>query len=443
MYECADDILVKIKSAMTTQNGIFYRPPRLLVSGTEFNRRTSLIVKGAESARTVTFSSTVREAQDRAFAGYSRLRSVVLREGLETFGGTRRSRDSVFRGSGLAGVRLPSTLKTLGDHAFAGCARLKNVLFPAGLERIGIGCFSETGLERFRAPPGLKVIDGSAFSKCQNLRRVTLNEGFLTLGSNHAYDEGVFKECGIEGITLPKTLELVGSLTFSDCDNLRVIHVEDNCNVGLTEVEIPASARVGPPPETMVGHVHVWNLRCVRHVMIPEGAARIGSCWFWDCAIESFEVPANTVEIGTYAFYNCKKLRKVVFEKARTTSAGTGDRISFGESMLKMICRGAFYGCSGLGTIRFPDGLEEIGPCAFQSSGLENVRTPQSVRVIHQGAFYECKALKTVVLNEGLEVLGTDERTSEGKSLPGVFQESALGSVVLPSTLKRIASAAF
>lgn len=41
------------------------------------------------------------------------------------------------------------------------------------------------------------------------------------------------------------------------------------------------------------------------------------------------------------------------------------------------------------------------------------------------------------MLNEGLEVLGVDEYLS-GDELPGVFQHSALESVKLPSTLKRI-----
>ena len=41
-------------------------------------------------------------------------------------------------------------------------------------------------------------------------------------------------------------------------------------------------------------------------------------------------------------------------------------------------------------------------------------------------------------LNEGLEVLGTDEYGDDGKMYSGVFKESAIESVELPSTLKRI-----
>lgn len=82
-----------------------------------------------------------------------------------------------------------------------------------------------------------------------------------------------------------------------------------------------------------------------------------------------------------------------------------------------------------------------------------------------QGAFYRCKHLRKATLNEGLETLGTDEfssanhdngncnrysnmreldisecaRMGEGyRAYHGVFQESALESIVFPSTLKTI-----
>ena len=44
---------------------------------------------------------------------------------------------------------------------------------------------------------------------------------------------------------------------------------------------------------------------------------------------------------------------------------------------------------------------------------------------------------------DGLEALGTDEYTSDGKWLYGVFEESAVEHVKLPSTLRRIEYDAF
>lgn len=68
---------------------------------------------------------------------------------------------------------------------------------------------------------------------------------------------------------------------------------------------------------------------------------------------------------------------------------------------------------------------------------------PVSLRIISQEAFYKCESLKTVTLNEGLTSLGTEEYEEDGKPWRGVFEESALESIELPSTLRRIEYDAF
>lgn len=47
------------------------------------------------------------------------------------------------------------------------------------------------------------------------------------------------------------------------------------------------------------------------------------------------------------------------------------------------------------------------------------------------------------MLNEGLQTLGTKEYEYDGKPLLGVFYSSAVESVVLPSTLRKIELCAF
>ena len=47
------------------------------------------------------------------------------------------------------------------------------------------------------------------------------------------------------------------------------------------------------------------------------------------------------------------------------------------------------------------------------------------------------------MLNEGLEVLGENKYAPNDRQCPGVFEESRLKDVKLPSTLKRIGYSAF
>ena len=93
--------------------------------------------------------------------------------------------------------------------------------------------------------------------------------------------------------------------------------------------------------------------------------------------------------------------------------------------------------------MEFSEGLKKVGFGAFSESGVECVNLPSSTKKIDTEAFAECKWLRSVRLNEGLETLGTNEYRENGTMCIGVFQESALESVSLPSTLKRIEYNAF
>ena len=66
------------------------------------------------------------------------------------------------------------------------------------------------------------------------------------------------------------------------------------------------------------------------------------------------------------------------------------------------------------------------------------------MRIIRQSAFYKCPNLRKAVLNEGLEALGTDEYPEDkSRRWPGVFEESSIEHVELPSTLRRVERCAF
>ena len=70
---------------------------------------------------------------------------------------------------------------------------------------------------------------------------------------------------------------------------------------------------VGPPTETMVRSLKLWDLRELKEVSIPSGAERIGNHWFYRCDIESVEIPASVKYIDACAFCNCESLKRVKF----------------------------------------------------------------------------------------------------------------------------------
>lgn len=121
-------------------------------------------------------------------------------------------------------MTIPASVKEIEVEAFYECTSLKEVAFAeeGQLKMIGKHSFYGSGLEEFIAPPGLKEIERGAFMNCKSLTNVVLNEGLTTLGEHDIYSDGysektcgVFQESGLEEITLPNTLTIIGRSAFA------------------------------------------------------------------------------------------------------------------------------------------------------------------------------------------------------------------------------------
>ena len=77
------------------------------------------------------------------------------------------------------------------------------------------------------------------------------------------------------------------------------------------------------------------------------------------------------------------------------------------------------------------EGLEVIPETCFWQSGLEEIKIPESVKVIERGAFSECKSLKTISLPPNLQTIGEF-----------CFQKSGLTNLTIPDSVKKIEKSA-
>lgn len=145
---------------------------------------------------------------------------------------------------------LPSSLKTLGQHAFYSCDSLHNVILPAGLTNIPNNCFygSENlnrvdindkptvidysafggcNLYEVFIPGNIETINSSAFASNPNMTSVTLSEGLKTL------DRNAFEYCtSLYSLTTPTTLRYMGEYCFYKCDSLHFVNLKE----GLEEI---------------------------------------------------------------------------------------------------------------------------------------------------------------------------------------------------------------
>lgn len=223
-------------------------------------------------------------------------------------GSDEQGDSGVFEESGVREVRFPSTLVEIGCAAFQSCERLKSVMLPDGLQRIGTNAFCGSGLEAVAFPPGLRSVGSGAFTIYTKLCSAELNEGLEELGDDgdELSDEyGVFQESGIEEVTLPKTLREAGPYAFADCEGLSTISVEEGCAACLYREGMPEMTIVQSLSATLTGDKRLLGLRGPAQVVIPDGAERVCNHWFWDSVVEEVLIPASVQEIGAQAFYGC------------------------------------------------------------------------------------------------------------------------------------------
>ena len=116
---------------------------------------------------------------------------------------------------------------------------------------------------------------------------------------------------------IPRTVKTISIDAFDKCKSLRVIRVEDGCDVSLSSTGVLNFAEVVFPQKTEVWGIPLQKLRTPKEVIFPGGTERIGSHWFWGSNIEGVTLPSDIRTIGTEAFYNCRKLRKLEFKKMR------------------------------------------------------------------------------------------------------------------------------
>ncbi len=255
------------------------------------------------------------------------------------------------------------------------------LVIPSCVEKIGSRAFFyNTAIEKVIIPEGVSIIEKDAFYGCKNLKQVVLPAGLIEIG------ESAFYGC-----------------------------------VNLTDIKIPDTVR-------KIDNYAFYNCKSLKNIQIPDSVLSIGySSFNWCTGLNEITIPANVNSIKGGAFANIKSVK-----------------VAPDNKYFKLDGYGALYDSNGTvilylppsfkGVYNIPDGVTEIGSCAFEAcKKMQNVRIPASVRKISFGAFKMCYDLKKIVIPEGVREIGQY----------AFMRCTALEDIKIPASMENIQSGAF
>ncbi len=266
-------------------------------------------------------------------------------------------------------VILPSSLTSVGPHAFSGCRNLERIEIPVSVRSIGESAFRGCShLNNVTLPERLTQMGTSAFQSCSAITRMFVPEGVKTLPSL------VFANCeNLRVLEIPSSVEKISTdiISFSGISDLRVYKGsagEDfaiNNNIPYTYLQQSSGDFIFQQIEG--GVQVVLYTGDMYDVVIPEEFSgdkviSISDILFQhNYFVRTITLPETITEISDYSFADMPELRSV----------------------------------------RLPDTVEKIGSGSFMNDPLlGDLSIPATVTEIAEDAFIGCPSL-IIVAEEG------------------------------------------
>ena len=335
---------------------------------------------------------------DFAFEGQSRLRQINLPDGLTNIG------LAAFSGcTELTGIEIPDGVKSIGSQAFYNNARLSEVVWSEdiALTTIGDMAFANCGsLTRFDVPENVSYLNGSAFFGANSLRTFGVsagNENFIARGGvlfDRPAATLVAYPAGLSGeYSLPDSVTQIGPYAFGyakltkiDLNSVQSIGRYAFAYSSLESLTIPDSVTFFDE------YAFAYNYY-LRDLTLGSGVDVISKYAFmYDFTLETLNIPANVQMIREWAFAY-SGIRQINF-------AEDGSLMQIGDNV--------FFQCD-VQSLAFPRSLMSVGGGAFaRNYGLQSVSFAEDGNLQYIGgeAFGYAYSLRQISLPESLLEIG-------------------------------------
>ena len=212
-------------------------------------------------------------------------------------------------------ISVMASGKTIEKCCFSGCKKVKEVMIPDGVTKIGecafYGCST---LTKIKLPAQLKEIGSSAFAWCKGLTTITIPDGVTTIG------DGAFRGCeSLIDITISDNVKSIGEEAGWGCKNLAdqtgLVIVNDILFDCISEEEVIHI----PDGVTTIGK-DAFTFSKAKSVILPESVTTIEKEAFCNVRLEKIWIPASVKKIRAKAFYS---LGRILPNLVIHTSAGS------------------------------------------------------------------------------------------------------------------------
>ena len=168
--------------------------------------------------------------------------SMSYKKGVLTIKGKGEMGDpiktTVYENKNIKRVVIKKGVTAIADFAFEGCKKLKEIILPSTLKKIGAYAFEECPIKNITIPKSVKSIEPGAFAG-SSIKSITIPKTVKKLG------EGVFGDCKkLESITMPGNIGVIKyeepddeyqpkSFVGDSCKSLKKIKFTTSLNINI------------------------------------------------------------------------------------------------------------------------------------------------------------------------------------------------------------------
>ena len=177
--------------------------------------------------KSIYIPSTITSIGTRAFTGCSDVESVVVDTANIVFD-SRDNCNAIIETStdtllfGFQNTTIPSTVKEIGDFAFADNSNITSVILPDTVTSVGKSAFEYCrNLTSVKLPSNITSIKLGTFRQCDSLTSITIPSQVTEIGIE------AFHRAGITSIFIPALVTEIGIRAFKECNSLEEATFED------------------------------------------------------------------------------------------------------------------------------------------------------------------------------------------------------------------------